>query len=112
MSNGKHSGLLILWLFTTLKHLPDFIHPAEPLVLFRIHLVGIEGLGVVEQQQNHYDSEQVEEVLKAMGAEYSPSTVSIKDMNKKCDQKFDDINKCTDSDDDGNPILFYIALAF
>ena len=54
--------------------------------------------------------EQAEEALKSAGAEYSPSNITMKDMNRMCDQKMASIKKMAGADS-GNDTGIYIAIA-
>ena len=54
--------------------------------------------------------EQIEGILNGIGAEYSESTVSVKQMDRMCDQKKASINKMSGADDRDNTGT-YIVLA-
>jgi len=54
--------------------------------------------------------DEIGEVLNNLGAEYSGSTVTVKQMDRMCEQKMTNINKMGGSDN-GSDTGIYIALA-
>lgn len=66
--------------------------------------------GMIGMFTDSGSSEDVEEVLKAMGAEYSSSNVSIQHMNRVCDQKMREISRYATSDTNDTPVYITIGI--
>ena len=52
--------------------------------------------------------EQAQKTLKNTGAEYSPSNITMKNMNRMCDQKMASINKMGSADTGNNKNLYVV----
>lgn len=53
--------------------------------------------------------EQVEGVLADIGAEYAPSNITMKDVNRMCDQKLSYIDKMVGRDNSNNTVLYVVT---